>query len=103
MKKYAFLLMGSQFAPEEHNAHFETEQQVSSIFTVKSLEEAGTLLLRLAAEGYGAVELCGAFGEEAARKLIALTHNRIAVGYSVHLPEQNVLFDEFFSDEKACY
>ena len=39
-KKYAFLLMGSQYDILKHKAEFETESQISYIFTVKNLEEA---------------------------------------------------------------
>ncbi len=39
-KKYAFLLMGNQYDILKHKAEFETESQISYIFTVKNLEEA---------------------------------------------------------------
>lgn len=97
-KKFAFLLMGSHYNPEEHKACFETEKQISYIFTVKSFEEACDKLSFLESEGVGAIELCGAFGEENAQKMIELTHNKIAVGYVTHKSEQDNLFDNFFSN-----
>lgn len=97
-KKYAFLLMGSHYNPEEHKACFETEKQITYIFTVRSFEEAFQKLSFLESEGVGAIELCGAFGEENAQKMIELTNNKIAIGYVTHKSEQDNLFANFFSN-----
>ncbi len=99
-KKYAFLLMGSHYNPEEHKACFETEKQITYIFTVRSFQEACQKLSLLEGEGVGAIELCGAFGEENAQKMIELTHNKIAIGYATHKSEQDNLFFNFFSNFK---
>ena len=82
---------------EQHQAHFETEKQITSIFTVNNYEQARQKLTELEQEGFGAVELCGAFGEEKAKELIALTHGKIAIGFVTHLPEQDELFARFFA------
>lgn len=97
-KKYAFLLMGNHYNPDEHKATFETENQVSYIITVRNMEEAFEKLYFLKNEGVGAIELCGAFGEENAQEMIEMTDNKIAIGYVTNKPEQNNLFEEFFSD-----
>lgn len=97
-KKFAFLLMGPHYEPQQHQARFETEKQVTCIYTVRSFEEAYDRLLLLAGEGFGAVELCGAFGEERARKMSELTQEKIAIGYVTHSPEQDALFASFFSN-----
>ncbi|MBN7771744.1 DUF6506 family protein [Clostridium aminobutyricum] len=99
-KKFAFLLMGSHYNPEEHQACFETANQITYIFTVKSFEEAYAKVSFLEKEGVGAIELCGAFGEERAQKMIELTHNKVAIGYVTHKPEQDHLFANFFSTFK---
>lgn len=96
-KKFAFLLMGSHFNPDTHQACFETENQVSCMYTVRNLEEAFTRLLLLEKDGVGAIELCGAFGEENARKMIEMTKGKIAIGYVTHRAEQDSLFKAFFS------
>lgn len=96
-KKFAFILMSDAYNPEEHQACFEKGNMTSYIYTVRSFDEACTKMKELAAEGFGAVELCGAFGPEKAQKLIELTDNKIAVGYVVHNPEQDGLFDAFFA------
>lgn len=96
-KKFAFLLMGSHYNPEVHQAHFETGNQITYIFTVRDFKEACEKLSSLEDEGFGAVELCGAFGEEKAQEMIELTNNKIAIGYVTHKPEQDHLFSNFFS------
>ena len=67
MKKFACLFMGSSYIPEVHKCQFETPDGMTYIYTVRDFQEACDLLLSLQKEGVGAVELCGAFGEENAR------------------------------------
>lgn len=97
-KKFAFLLMGEHYNPQEHTACFETQNQISYIFTVRNFEEACEKLSFLENEGVGAIELCGAFGEKNAQRMIELTNNKIAIGYVTHKPEQDSLFASFFSN-----
>lgn len=96
-KKFAYLLMGKPFDPEVHQATFETDALISYIFTVRNFEEAREKIVSLEKQGVGVVELCGAFGEAGAQKLIELTNNKIAIGYVTHKSEQDPLFDAFFS------
>lgn len=95
-KKFASILMGGGYRTE-HQAVFEVEGCDTYIYTVQDFEAAKELVKRLYAEGFGAIELCGAFGEEKARELIALTEGKLAIGFSVHFPEQDDLFNRFFS------
>jgi len=96
MKKFAHILMGSDFIPEKHMAEFDTGIK-SCICTVRNAQEAREKVLELQRNGFGAIELCGAFSREFALELTALTKGEIAIGYSVHEPEQNELFDQFFN------
>lgn len=96
MKKFAFILLGAHYNPQEHQARFETANQLTYILTVRNFEEARAAVKRLDAEGVGAVELCGAFGEERAREMIEMTGNRVAIGYVTHLESQDGLFEAFF-------
>ncbi len=96
-KKYAFLLMGADFDVTQNQVCFETEKLISCLYTVRNPEEAKTKVTELANEGYGAIELCGAFGSELADELITLTKGKIAIGYVIHNPEQDDLFAKFFS------
>lgn len=97
-KKFAFILMGNAYNPDEHQACFEKDTMSTHIFTVRNFEEACAKLKELEKEGYGAVELCGAFGPEKAKQLIDLTDNKIAIGYVVHNAEQDALFNAFFGN-----
>lgn len=97
-KKYAFILMGSNYNTKEHHACFEGKEQMTYIFTVNNLEQAREKVVSLEKEGFGAIELCGAFGKENAEKMIELTHNNIAIGYVTHNPKQDSLFSSFFSE-----
>lgn len=97
-KKFAFILMGDIYDPEKHQAKFETVGNITYINTVRSFEEAKSLVLKLAENGIGAVELCGAFGAAKAQELIDLTDNKVAIGYVVHKESQDALFAQFFGD-----
>lgn len=97
MKKFAFILMGSSLNSQEHRVSFKTMGGQSDIFGVRDYDEACALIAQLAADGYGAIELCGAFGEERTRELIELTDGKVAIGYVTHFSEQDGLFAEFFS------
>ena len=97
-KNDPFLLMGSHSDPVRHSAVFEAGGQTTCICTVRSLDEARDKALALAADGVGAIELCGAFSEENAQALIDLTRNQVAVGFCIHKREQDGLFSAFFSD-----
>ena len=94
-KKFAFLLMGD-YDPIMHQAMFETDSKTTCIFTVRNYEQAKAKVLGLKQEGFGAIELCGAFGPERARELFELLGGTVAVGYVTHDPAQDELFRNFF-------
>lgn len=95
MKKYAFVLMGDYDTSVDRQDWLHAEMQ-SSIRTVRDFEEARQVVAELAADGYGCIELCGAFGQEHAQILIEETDGKVAIGYVVHDKEQDALFDQFF-------
>ena len=59
------------------------------ILTVKNPEEAIELAKRLKEEGFGAIEVCGAFGAELAKKMYEATDKTVPVGY-VFTPEDEL-------------
>ena len=59
---------------------------------VPDIETAERTAAALADEGYSAIELYGAFGEDGARRIIEATGRRIAVGFVTHFPEDDGLF-----------
>lgn len=95
-KKFAFLLMGKCYNPEKHKAIFETDKQITYILTLNSWDMLDSLIDDLEKKGVGAIELCGAFGKERAEEIIKKTNSKIAVGYVVHNPELDLLFEKFF-------
>ena len=94
--KFAFILMGPQYDPEKHTAHFELESKHTYIYSVRNFEEAEKKAKELLREGFGAIELCGAFGPELTQKIIDATENKIAVGYVTHFPSEDEKFLKFF-------
>ena len=75
-KKYAFLLMGKDFNPQRDHACFSAGGVDSYIITVRSPEEAVKKARELADEGFGALEVCGAFGENLAREMYQAADRR---------------------------
>lgn len=94
-KKFAFIIMGRDYDPEKHRCQFETDKDVVMMRSVRNLEEAKQLAVKLRQEGVGAIELCGAFGEEGAREVVEATDRAVAVGYVIHDEELGPLFAEF--------
>ena len=95
MRKFASILMGSSYIPEEHTAKFDARSEVY-IYTVRNKQEAHEKVLELKHNGFGAIELCGAFGRDFALELIELTGGEIAIGYVVYEPKQDDLVNKFF-------
>ena len=100
-KKFAFMLMGPAYHSDQHRAHFETDGKDVYIIGVTDFEEAKREAVRMADEGFGVIEVCGAFGPEKARALIEATGGRLGVGYITHFPEQDELFPAFFAPQQS--
>ena len=94
--KFAAIFMGNDFSPKNQHCYFQNTRNHTHFFGVKDLDEACSLARQLQAEGYQCIELCGAFTESGAKAVIAATDNKLAVGYSIHLPEQDELFAQLF-------
>ncbi len=88
-KKWAMVIMGEDYVPEEDRARIDTEKKEGHILTVKNPEEAIELAKRLKEEGFGAIEVCGAFGAELAKKMYEATDKTVPVGY-VFTPEDEL-------------
>ena len=67
-RKFAFLLKGEDYDPIVQQTFFETPFMTTYVFTVRNFEEAAAKVQALAEEGFGVIELCGAFGPEKARE-----------------------------------
>ena len=91
--KFAFLILG---AFDEARDRAQIAGGAAQIVGVPDVEAACRQAQRLMDEGIGCIELCGAFGEEGARRVIDATGGTMAVGYVVHFPEQDGLFKAVF-------
>lgn len=94
--KFAFLIMGDYGSGDRAQIANGNAQ----IIGVSDIEDAENAAKELQKSGIDCIELCGAFGADGARKIMEATGNALPVGYTVHLPEQNVLYDEVFGDCK---
>lgn len=95
-KRYAFLLMGGHYDPAAHRCGFETDRDTVEFRTVRDLEEAKAVAVELQGRGFGAIEVCGAFGEDGARQLAEATGEKVAIGYVTHDSRLDGLFAAFF-------
>ena len=96
MKKYAMMIMGN-YEPETDTLEITRGGMLTRYVTVRSMEEAVTTARKLCEEGFGCLELCGAFGKEGARRMIQETNGEMAVGYCVNDPDMDQKIQEFFS------
>ena len=93
---FAFIIMGD-FDPRKDRAAFS--DGTAQIIGVSDLEEARNIAKELCESGADCIELCGAFGEDGARQVIAATDGKIPIGYITHLPEQDNLYAAAFSQK----
>lgn len=97
-KKLACLIMGQNYDPKKHQAAFQTVWGTTYVFTVNNYEEAKAKVLSMIDEGFGAVELCGAFGEAKAAEIMELAQGRIAVGHVIYAGDQSELLRRLLED-----
>ena len=81
VKKWAMVIMNAGYDPEKDMARLDLEQVETHILTVRNPDEAVALAKRLGEEGFGAIEVCGAFGEELPKKMYEAAGCKVPVGY----------------------
>lgn len=68
-----------------------------SVFVrVRDVEQACKVARVLVDEGYNLIELCGAFNEEGANKVIEVVNDQAVVGYVTKSSKQEELFNKLF-------
>ena len=82
MKKYAMMVLGD-YDTKHDTAEFVHGEMLTRFVTVRDFEEARETAKKLLAEGFGCLEMCGAFG-------------RMAIGYCVSDPDMEEKLAEFF-------
>ena len=95
MKKYAMMVLGD-YETKHDTAEFVHGEMLTRFVTVRDFEEARETAKKLLAEGFGCLEMCGAFGKENARMLAEETGGRIAIGYCVSDPDMEEKLAECF-------
>lgn len=91
--KFAFIIMGD-FDYQKDFASINNS--MAQIIGVKTLDEAVEIAIKLQKEGVNCIELCGAFGETGAKRIIDATNNKIPIGYVTHLPIQDDVYLKAF-------
>lgn len=91
--KFAFLIMGN-FSSDTDRASIHSGS--AQMIGVATIEEACKVAKELQQDGIGCIELCGAFGEAGARRIIEATNNQLPIGYVTHLPEQEAIYQAAF-------
>lgn len=93
--KFAYIIMGNFDSKKDRNS---IKGDVAQIVGVSSIEDACKVAIELYEDGIDCIELCGAFGEEGARKVMEATQNKLPIGYVAKLPEQAKLYKELFGE-----
>lgn len=88
--KFAFIIMSQLDSSKDRAVIGGGNAQIIGVSTI---DEACRVAQQLHEDGVDCIELCGAFKEEGARKVIEATGNKLPVGYVVHLPEQDPLYE----------
>jgi hypothetical protein len=87
-KKWAFIYKSPGCDPEIHQSIIESPKHLTLIYGVKTIEEGCALAQKIVDDGCKLIELCGGFGAEGARKVIAAVEGRVPVGFIDYFPEE---------------
>lgn len=96
MKKYAMMLMNPLFLPEKHIALFQTGNIENHILTVRNEEEALHKTKELLDEGFGVLEVCGAFEGELVEKMRSIVQGKMCIGSVVYPSEEEPALERYW-------
>lgn len=95
---YLFVFRTDGCDPAVHRREMDTPGGRVTVVGVPTVEEAGAVAARARDEGTAQfVELCGDFGEDGCRKVIAAVEGALPVGYVTYFPEEGEKVDRLFS------
>jgi hypothetical protein len=93
---YIFLTPGCD--PATHRTSLETPEGLMTAVGVTDVAQACEVAVAAAEAGTARfVELCGAFGEDGCRAVIAAVDGELPVGYVTYFPEEGAKVDALFA------
>ncbi len=95
-KKFAYVLMSSPAENGNRVVITESPNMLQIVARASGVENACTLAKQLYEEGFGVIELCGAFGADGAQTIKNFAGEGLGVAYVTRLPGQDDLFNAFF-------
>jgi hypothetical protein len=99
---YLFMFRADTCDPDKHRAVIATPEGDVTIVGVPTLEQACRVAAAAAMAGTADfIELCGDFGEDGCRRVIAAVDGRLPVGYVTYLPEELTKLDALFEKAQA--
>lgn len=78
--KAAFIFLAPEANPAVHCAEVETPQVVLTVVGVTNYAAAEEAARSLVAQGVGAIELCGGFGNEGVARIVKAVEGKAVVG-----------------------
>lgn len=99
VKKFAMMLMNPLFQPEQHNALFQTGDIENHIFTVRDEKEALAKVSDLIRDGFGVLEVCGAFSPDLVQTMRKAAGSRLCIGAVAYRPEDESALEQYWSEE----
>jgi hypothetical protein len=95
---YLFIFRTDGCDPAVHRTVIHTPEGDAITVGVSTVEQACDVAAHAHAAGEAHfIELCGDFGEEGCRRVIAAVDGRLPVGYVVYLPEEQPKIDALFA------
>ena len=93
MLKYAFIINSRTLTPENYSKEFSGPGFQGYICGVNALEQACEVAIKLTAEGFNEIDLCGDYGPEKAAKIKECTGGRVKVFYEIYTDGEEDKFE----------
>jgi len=95
---YLFIFLTPGCDPAVHRSVMDTPEGAVTVVGVSDVAQACEVAAAAAAGGEARfAELCGAFGEEGCRQVMAAAGGRLPVGYVTYFPEEQAKVDALFA------
>jgi len=96
---YLFMFRSEGCEADVHRREMDTPEGLVTVVGVPTLDEACRVAAKARAEGAADfIELCGDFGEDGCRRVIAAVGGELPVGYVTYFPEEGEKVDRLFAE-----